>query len=314
MDLKKDYKGRSFLSLDDYTKEDTLYMLDVADFLKKEHKDGKKTDYLKDQTLGMVFQKNSTRTRVSFETGIYYLGGVGLFLSANDLQMGRGEPIKDTARTLGRYLSGVMIRTFNHDDVEELAHYAGIPVINGLTDLLHPCQALADFQTMRESKGRLQGLKLAFVGDGNNVAHSLMLGGAKLGMHVAIASPKGYEPKADITAKAKTSAQDNNGELEIVNDPIAAVKDADVVYTDVWASMGQEKEAEVRRKELSSFQLNSELLAKAKPDAIVMHCLPAKRGQEITEEVIESKQSVVFDEAENRLYAQMAVMALLMGK
>jgi len=198
--------------------------------------------------------------------------------------------------------------------VEELAHYAGIPVINGLTDLLHPCQALADFQTVRENKGHLQGLKLAFVGDGNNVAHSLMLGGTKLGMHIAIASAKGYEPKADITAKAKASAEKNNGKLEIVNDPIQAVKDADVVYTDVWASMGQEKEAETRQKELASFQLNSELLAKAKPDAIVMHCLPAKRGQEITEEVIESKQSVVFDEAENRLWAQMAVMALVMGK
>lgn len=314
MELKKIYQGRSFISLADYSQEDLLYMLDVADFLKKEHKEGRRTDYLVGKTLGMVFQKSSTRTRVSFETGMYYLGGMALFLSANDLQMGRGEPIKDTGRTLGRYLNGIMIRTFDHNDVLQLAQYSGIPVINGLTDLLHPCQALADYQTVRENKGTLKGLKLAFVGDGNNVAHSLMIGGAKLGMHIAIASPKGYEPKDEIRALATAFARENGGELDILNDPVAAVKDADVVYTDVWASMGQEAEAEKRRQELCNFQLNSDLLAKAKTDAIVMHCLPAKRGQEITEEVIESKQSVVFDEAENRLYAQMAVMALLMCK
>jgi len=312
MELKKDYKGRDFLCLHDYSQKDILYMLDVADFLKKEKAAKRRIDYLSGKTLGMIFQKNSTRTRVSFETGIYYLGGIGLFLSSADLQIGRGEPIKDTARTLSRYLDGIMIRTFSHDGVVELAEYADIPVINGLTDLLHPCQALADMQTIREHKGQLSGLKMAYIGDGNNVAHSLMFAGSKLGMEVAIATPADYVPDAAITKAAQADAAENGGKLIITNDIKAAASDADVLYTDVWASMGQEAEAEKRKQDFAQYQINMELLSYAKPDAIVMHCLPAKRGLEITDEVIESPQSVVFDEAENRLWAQMAVMALTM--
>lgn len=314
MELKKDYKGRDFISLHDYSQEDILYMLEVADFLKKEKAAQRRIDYLSGKTLGLIFQKNSTRTRVSFETGIYYLGGMGLFLSSADLQIGRGEPIKDTARTLSRYLDGIMIRTFSHDGVIELAQYADIPVINGLTDLLHPCQALADMQTIREHKGKLAGLKMAYIGDGNNVAHSLMFAGAKLGIEVAIGTPADYAPDAAITKAAQADALENGAKLVLTDDIKAAVKDADVLYTDVWASMGQEAEAEKRKQDFAQYQLNMELLSYAKPDAIVMHCLPAKRGLEITNDVIESPQSVVFDEAENRLWAQMAVMALTMGE
>lgn len=313
MELKKDYRGRDFLCTSDFSKEDILYMLDVADFLKKEKAAKRRIDYLSGKTLGMIFQKNSTRTRVSFETGIYYLGGIGLFLSSQDLQIGRGEPIKDTARTLSRYLDGIMIRTFAHEGVVELAHYADIPVINGLTDLLHPCQVLADMQTIREYKGQLAGLKMAYIGDGNNVAHSLMLAGCKLGMEVAIATPADYKPDAAITKTSQAYASENDGKLIITDDIKAAAKDADVLYTDVWASMGQEAEAEKRKQDFARYQINMEILSYAKPDAIVMHCLPAKRDLEITDEVIESPQSVVFDEAENRLWAQMAVMALTMG-
>ena len=310
MQLKKDYAGRDFLSLLDYTTED---LLEVADYLKAEHKAGRPTPYLQGKTMGLIFEKSSTRTRVSFEAGIYYLGGQGLFLSSNDLQIGRGEPIKDTARVLSRFLNGLMIRTFSHDIVLELAQYADIPVINGLTDLLHPCQVLADLQTIREHKGKLAGLKLAFIGDGNNMAHSLMNGGARMGMHVAVACPDGYQPDAAVLAQAQAAAKESGGSVAVLADPMAAAAGADVIYTDVWASMGQEAEKAEREKIFGGvYQVNDELMAAANPGAMVLHCLPAHRGEEITEAVFEAHPEI-FDEAENRLYAQMAVMALLLA-
>ncbi|MCI9045269.1 MAG: ornithine carbamoyltransferase [Peptococcaceae bacterium] len=313
MQLKKDYAGRDFLSLLDYTTEDLQYFLEVADYLKAEHKAGRPTPYLQGKTMGLIFEKSSTRTRVSFEAGIYYLGGQGLFLSSNDLQIGRGEPIKDTARVLSRFLNGLMIRTFSHDIVLELAQYADIPVINGLTDLLHPCQVLADLQTIREHKGKLAGLKLAFIGDGNNMAHSLMNGGARMGMHVAVACPDGYQPDAAVLARAQAAAKESGGSVAVLADPMAAAAGADVIYTDVWASMGQEAEKAEREKIFGGvYQVNDELMAVANPGAMVLHCLPAHRGEEITEAVFEAHPEI-FDEAENRLYAQMAVMALLLA-
>ena len=313
MQLKKDYAGRDFLSLLDYTTEDLQYFLEVADYLKAEHKAGRPTPYLQGKTMGLIFEKSSTRTRVSFEAGIYYLGGQGLFLSSNDLQIGRGEPIKDTARVLSRFLNGLMIRTFSHDIVLELAQYADIPVINGLTDLLHPCQVLADLQTIREHKGKLAGLKLAFIGDGNNMEHSLMNGGARMGMHVAVACPDGYQPDAAVLAQAQAVAKESGGSVAVLADPMAAAAGADVIYTDVWASMGQEAEKAEREKIFGGvYQVNDELMAAANPGAMVLHCLPAHRGEEITEAVFEAHPEI-FDEAENRLYAQMAVMALLLA-
>ena len=309
MQLKKDYAGRDFLSLLDYTTGDLQYFLEVADYLKAEHKAGRPTPYLQGKTMGLIFEKSSTRTRVSFEAGIYYLGGQGLFLSSNDLQIGRGEPIKDTARVLSRFLNVLMIITFSHDIVLELAQYADIPVINGLTDLLHPCQVLADLQTIREHKGKLAGLKLAFIGDGNNMAHSLMNGGARMGMHVAVACPDGYQPDAAVLAQAQAAAKESGGSVAVLADPMAAAAGADVIYTDVWASMGQEAEKAEREKIFGGvYQVNDELMAVANPGAMVLHCLPAHRGEEITEAVFEEHPEI-FDEAENRLYAQMAVMA-----
>ncbi len=298
MQLKKDYAGRDFLSLLDYTTEDLQYFLEVADYLKAEHKAGRPTPYLQGKTMGLIFEKSSTRTRVSFEAGIYYLGGQGLFLSSNDLQIGRGEPIKDTARVLSRFLNGLMIRTFSHDIVLELAQYADIPVINGLTDLLHPCQVLADLQTIREHKGKLAGLKLAFIGDGNNMAHSLMNGGARMGMHVAVACPDGYQPDAAVLAQAQAAAKESGGSVAVLADPMAAAAGADVIYTDVWASMGQEAEKAEREKIFGGvYQVNDELMAAANPGAMVLHCLPAHRGEEITEAVFEAHPEI-FDEAE----------------
>lgn len=262
----------------------------------------------------MIFEKSSTRTRVSFEVGMYQLGGQALFLSNRDLQIGRGEPIKDTARVLSRYLDGVMIRTFGHEIVEEFAQYASIPVINALTDLLHPCQALTDLLTAQEHKGKdLKGLKMAYIGDGNNMTHSLMYACAKVGMNFASASPKGYEPNAQVVANAKLDAAQSGSTIEILNDPFAAAKDADILYTDVWASMGQEAEHDERVKIFKDYQINNELLSVADKRAIVMHCLPAHRGEEIAEDVLEKNANVIFDEAENRLHTQKAIMALLMG-
>jgi ornithine carbamoyltransferase len=304
--------GRDFLTVNDYSREELLEILEFALKLKKENRDGLEHHLLRGKTLGMVFQKASTRTRVSFEVGMWQLGGYALFLSAQDLQIGRGEPVKDTARTLSRYLDGIMIRTFDHAEVEELAAFADIPVINGLTDLLHPCQAMADMMTVMEKKGKLQDLKLAYLGDGNNVAHSLLLAASKLGVNVAVATPKGYEPKKEVVAAALLNATQNGCEVMVTTDPKKAVAEADAVYTDVWASMGQEAEHMARVRVFKPYQLNSSLLGAAAQDALVMHCLPAHRGEEITEEVMDGPQSVVFDQAENRMHVQKAIMAKLL--
>ena len=306
-------KGKDLLSIHDLTSEEVKQILNLAKELKSKQKAGIEHHLLKGKTLGMIFQKSSTRTRVSFEVGMYQLGGSALFLSGNDLQIGRGEPIKDTARVMSRYLDGIMIRTFNHDDVEEFAKYADIPVINGLTDLLHPCQVLTDLLTIQEYKGQnLKGLKLAYVGDGNNMVHSLMYGCAKVGMHFAVATPKGYEPNPEVTAKALEDAKVMGGSILVTNDRVEAVKDADIVYTDVWASMGQEAEHDARVKIFQDYQINTELMRHAKADAMVMHCLPAHRGEEISEEILEKHADEIFDEAENRLHVQKAIMALTM--
>ncbi|NPV30161.1 MAG: ornithine carbamoyltransferase [Firmicutes bacterium] len=305
-------KGRDFLTITDFSSEEIRLFLDAAHELKKELKGGIPHPVLKGKALGMIFHKPSTRTRVSFEVGMYQLGGYPLFLSAQELQLRRGESIGDTARTLSRYLDGIMIRTFAQADVEELARYASIPVINGLTDLVHPTQALADIMTVEEHKGRLQGLKLAFIGDGNNVAHSLLQICAKVGINMVVACPPGYEPNPEIVAGALADAAETGAALEIMEDPVAAVRGADVVYTDIWASMGQEAEQEERKKVFARYQVNSELLRHAAPDVIVLHCLPAHRGEEITDEVMDGPHSVVFDEAENRLHMHKAIMALLM--
>jgi ornithine carbamoyltransferase len=261
--------------------------------------------------LGMIFQKPSTRTRVSFEVGIVELGGYGLYLSANDLQLGRGETIKDTGHVLERYLDAIMIRTFAQEDVEQLAEHADIPVINGLTDYAHPCQALADLMTIRERLGRLSGARLAYLGDGNNVCVSLMVGAARFGMRFVAATPNGYEPDATAVSAARRAAVQMGGTVELTRDPSEAAREADVLYTDVWTSMGQEKEAERRRKDLAGFQIDDELLSHASPDAIVLHCLPAHYGEEITEEILYGPHSAVWDQAENRLHAQKALLALI---
>ena len=298
---------RHLLKLQDLTREDILSILNLADQLKFERNNGIQKDYLKGKKLGLIFQKASTRTRVSFEAGIYELGGYGLFLSSNDLQIGRGEPVQDTARVLSRYLDGIMIKTFAQQEVEDLAKYGSIPVINGLTDYAHPCQVLADLMTIREYKGSFKGLKMAFVGDGNNMANSLMVGAIKTGMSFAIACPKGYEPDAELMKWAK-----ENGDFTITTDVKEAVNGADVVYTDVWASMGQESERKKRTEAFKDYQVNSDALSVAKPDVMCLHCLPAHRGEEITEEVFEAHAKEIFDEAENRLHAQKAVMVKLL--
>ncbi|GAF25518.1 ornithine carbamoyltransferase [Moorella thermoacetica Y72] len=312
-DLAGSLKGRDFLSLKDFSREEIFYLLDLADDLKAKLKKREPHPLLAGKTLGMIFTKRSTRTRVSFEVGMYQLGGYPLFLTKDDLQLGRGETIADTARVLSRYLDGIMIRTYSHREVEELAEYASIPVINGLTDFLHPTQALADIMTIREWKGKLQGLNLTFIGDGNNVAHSLMYGGAKVGLNVTIACPSGYEPMPQVVEEARRIAAGNGCQIAVTNNIKEAAEGADILYTDVWASMGQEDEAEKRRQAFRKYQINSELLKLAKPDAMVLHCLPAHRGEEITDEVMDGPQSAVFDEAENRLHAHKAIMVALMG-
>ncbi len=298
---------RHLLKLQDLTREDILSILNLADQLKFERNNGIQKDYLKGKKLGLIFQKASTRTRVSFEAGIYELGGYGLFLSSNDLQIGRGEPVQDTARVLSRYLDGIMIRTFAQQEVEDLAKYGSIPVINGLTDYAHPCQVLADLMTIREYKGSFKGLKMTFVGDGNNMANSLIVGAIKTGMEFSIACPKGYEPDEKIMAWAK-----ENGSFSITTYVKEAVSGADVVYTDVWASMGQEAERQKRANAFAGYQVNKDTLSVAKPDVMCLHCLPAHRGEEITEDVFEEHAKEIFDEAENRLHAQKAVMVKLL--
>lgn len=300
---------KHLLKLLDLSKEEIIDILNLADQLKYEQKNGLEHKHLKGKTLGMIFQKSSTRTRVSFETGMYQLGGQALFLSSRDLQIGRGEPVQDTARVLSRYLDGIMIRTFEQKEVEDLAEYGSIPIINGLTDFCHPCQVLADLMTIREYKGVLEGLKLCFIGDGNNMANSLIVGGLKVGMSVSIACPQGYEPDAEVLEFAKAYGD----KFTLTTSPVEAAKDADVLYTDVWASMGEEAEAEERKKIFAGYQINDEVMAAAKSDAMVQHCLPAHREEEITAKVFEAHANEIFDEAENRLHAQKAVMVKLMA-
>lgn len=299
---------KHLLKLADLDKGDILDILNLADQLKYENQHGIEHHHLKGKTLGMIFQKSSTRTRVSFETGMYQLGGQALFLSNRDLQIGRGEPVQDTARVLSRYLDGIMIRTFAQKEVEDLAEYGSIPIINGLTDYSHPCQVLADLMTIREYKKSFDGLKFCFIGDGNNMANSLIVGAISMGMECAIACPKDYQPDAQIMAWAK-----ENGTFTCSEDILACAKDADVVYTDVWASMGQEEEKAEREKIFKNYQINDEVMAAAKPDAMVLHCLPAHREEEITAKVFEAHANEIFDEAENRLHAQKAVLVKLLG-
>ena len=307
-------KGRDLLSIHELTVGEVEEILALAAELKAKQKAGIEHKLLSGKTLGMIFEKSSTRTRVSFETGMYQLGGQALFLSNRDLQLGRGEPIKDTARVLSRYLDGIMIRTYGHERVVELAEYADIPVINALTDLLHPCQVLTDLLTIREHKGKnLKGLKMAYVGDGNNMTNSYMYGCAKAGMEFVAATPEDYRPDPEVTKLALEDAKATGASITLMTDPVEAVKGADIVVTDTWASMGQEEEHDARKKIFAPYQVNSELMAHADKRAIVMHCLPAYRGEEITEEVLEANADVIFDEAENRLHTQKAIMALLMG-
>lgn len=304
---------KDLISLHDLTAEEVKGLLELGLKLKKEQKSGIEHHILKGKSLGMIFTKSSTRTRVSFEVGMTQLGGYPLFLSSNDIQLGRGETIYDTAKVLERMLDGIMIRTYAHQDVLDLAKYADIPVINALTDLLHPCQVLADLMTAYEHKGKLEGLKLAYIGDGNNMAHSLMYGCAKAGMDCAIATPDNYRCDSEVVANAKDDFKKSGRELILTNDPVEAIKNADVVYTDTWVSMGQEAEKAERQKIFMPYQVNGSLMSHADSEAVFMHCLPAYRGYEVTEEVIDGPQSVIFDEAENRLHAQKAVMATLMG-
>ena len=307
-------RGKDLLSIHDLSTDDVAEILDFAAELKTMQKAGVEHKLLAGKTLGMIFEKSSTRTRVSFEVGIFQLGGTGLFLSSKDLQLGRGEPIKDTARVLSRYLDGIMIRTFEQAKVEELAKFAKIPVINGLTDLLHPCHVLTDLLTIREHKGKnFRALKMAYVGDGNNMTNSYLYGAAKVGMTLAVATPEGYKPNQKVFENALADAEETGANLSWTENPEDAVCDADIIATDTWASMGQEAEHDARKKIFAPYQVNKNLLSHASKNAIVLHCLPAYRGEEITDEVFEDNAHVIFDEAENRLHTQKAIMALTMG-
>lgn len=305
--------NKHLLKLSDYSKEEIIELLDLADQLKYELKNGIEHHYLEGKSLGMIFQKSSTRTRVSFEVGMYQLGGQALFLSNRDLQIGRGEPVPDTARVLSRYLSGIMIRTFEQEEVENLAKFGSIPIINGLTDYCHPCQVLADLMTIREHKRTFDGLKACYIGDGNNMANSLIVGCLKVGMKMAVATPKGYEPHENILKIAEEYNNKRAGTFLLTTDIFEAAKDADVIFTDVWASMGQEAEAQERARIFKGFCIDESLLKAAKPDCMVQHCLPAHRGEEISAEIMEKHADEIFDEAENRLHAQKAVLVKLLG-
>jgi len=306
-------KGRDLLCLKDFSKEEILEIISFGDKLKMDSMAGKQEHYLEGKSVAMIFQKASTRTRVSFEVAAFELGAHGLYLNANDMQLRRGETIADTAHVLSRYVAGIVARVFAHQDLVDLAANSDAPIINALSDLSHPCQILGDLMTIREKKGGLKGLRLAYVGDGNNVAHSLLLGFARVGMNIAIASPKGFEPKEEVVKAATEIAKQSGSTVLVTNDPLVSVQDVDVLYTDVWASMGQESEHEERVKIMRPFSLNADLLKSAKSDAIVLHCLPAHRGEEITDEVMDGPHSVVFDQAENRLHIQKSVLALLLG-
>lgn len=304
---------RDFLCLADFTAEELWRWLELARDLKAEWQAGGNRPLLKGKTLGMIFQKPSLRTRVSFEMGMRHLGGDALYLSPNEIGLGGRESVADVARVLSRYVDGIMARVFAHDHVVELARYSRVPVINGLSDYNHPCQAFADFFTIWEKLGRLKGVHLAYVGDGNNVATSLMIGGAMLGLHVRVGTPLGYAPKAEVVALAQSLAANSGGSVSLTNDPFEAVADADVIYTDVWASMGQEAEKAQRAAIFPPFQVNAKLVAAARPDVIVMHCLPAHRGEEITDEVADGPHSVLFDQAENRMHGQKAILVELLA-
>jgi ornithine carbamoyltransferase len=305
-------KGKSLASLYDLTREEIEKILKTSELLKLQLFRGEEHALLKGKTLAMIFEKPSTRTRVSFEVGMWQLGGYPLYLSANDLQLGRGETIADTAQVLSRYVDGIMARVFAHQTILDLVKYSRVPVINGLSDFTHPCQGLADLFTIYEKKGRFSGLRFAYVGDGNNVAHSLIYGCSKVGMDIILACPKGYEPHPEVVSQAKKEAKRIGGEVKVTNDPKEAVKEADIVYTDVWASMGKEKEREERIKIFKPYQVNGNLVKGAKGNYIFMHCLPAHRGEEVTDEVADSRNSIIFDQAENRLHTQKAIMALIM--
>lgn len=313
-ELGRSFKGRDYLTLNDFSSIEIERLLDVAAYLKAEQKAGRPQNLLRGKTLAMIFTKASTRTRVSFEVAALQLGGHAINLNPSGMQMSRGETVADTAQVLSRFVDGIMVRTYEHSDVEELSKFASIPVVNGLTDLYHPTQVLGDLLTIQEYKGKLKGLTLVYVGDGNNMAHSLMIGGAKMGMRIHINTPPGYEPFKEVVELAEGVAKENGGHIQVSNDPLTGIADADVIYTDVWTSMGQEEEAKERMRVFPPYQINSQLLSMAKKDTIIMHCLPAHRGEEITHEVMDGPNSVVFDEAENRLHAHKAILALLMGE
>ncbi len=306
-------KSKDLLTITDLTREETLSVFKFTEKLKKDQETGKQHAYLQGKTLGMIFEKTSTRTRVSFEAGMFQLGGHALFLSNDDIQLGRGETIADTARVLSRYVDGIMIRTYSHDKVTELAQKATVPVINGLTDLFHPCQALADFFTIYERHNSFKNLKLAYVGDGNNVAHSLLLGAALLGMNIAVASPRGYQPDSHVVARAFQLSSQSGSKIDVTTDINLAVENANYLYTDVWVSMGQEKEAGRRKKAFSAYKITQKTLHRCAENCRIMHCLPAHRGEEIEAAVIDSDRSIIFDQAENRLHVQKALMVALMS-
>jgi len=305
-------KGKNLISINDLSQEEVAQILETAEIMKLRHYSHEEQPLLKGKILGMIFQKPSLRTRVSFEAGMIQLGGAAIYLGPEDIKLGQREATKDIAQVLSRYVDGIMARTFSHEIILELANYSSVPVINGLSDLLHPCQILGDLLTIKEKKGRLSNLKLAYLGDGNNVAHSLLFGAVKVGMDIVLATPSNYEPKAEIVEQAKKDAKKMGSRVEIINDPLKAVEEADIIYTDVWTSMGFEKEREIRKDVFRPYQINQDLVNRAKDDVLILHCLPAHRGEEITDEVIDGPHSVVIDQAENRLHAQKAILALLL--
>ena len=310
--MKNNMKGKSLASLYDLTRDEIEEVLKTSQLLKHQLLRGREHPLLKGKTLAMIFGKPSTRTRVSFEVGMYQLGGHALYLSVNELQLGRGETIADTAQVLSRYIDGIMARVFDHQTILDLIKYSRVPVINGLSDFSHPCQGLADFFTIYEKRGKLSGLKLAYIGDGNNVAHSLLYGCSKMGMDITLGCPKRHEPNLEVVSQAMKQGRRTGSKVKVTNDPKEAVKGADIVYTDVWASMGKEHERKERLKIFRPFQVNAQLVKGAKDDYLFMHCLPAHRGEEVTDEVAASKNSIIFDQAENRLHTQKAILALIM--
>jgi ornithine carbamoyltransferase len=305
-------KGKNLISINDLSKEEVAQILETAEIMKLRHYSHEEQPLLKGKVLGMIFQKPSLRTRVSFEAGMIQLGGAAIYLGPEDIKLGQREATKDIAQVLSRYVDGIMARTFSHEIILELANYSSVPVINGLSDLLHPCQILGDLLTIKEKKGRLSNLKLAYLGDGNNVAHSLLFGAVKVGMDIVLATPSNYEPKSEIVEQAKKDAKKMGSRVEIIHNPLKAADEADIIYTDVWTSMGFEKERDTRKNVFRPYQINQDLVNRAKDDVIILHCLPAHRGEEITDEVIDGPHSVVIDQAENRLHAQKAILALLL--